>query len=107
MFNTQSAYLRHATSYTQSNIDVIKPNSNYDQSIDNREPSQQSKHTISTVLPNTGDSNHSDVIALLIAITGITLLYSRKNSDNIKKVMRQYCMSHDLLITIFIPLESL
>lgn len=73
----------------------------------NGERSQQSTHDNLAILPNTGGSNHSDVIALLVAITGITLLYSRKNLHNIKKVMRQYCMSHDLLITIFIPLESL
>ncbi|MEJ7240400.1 LPXTG cell wall anchor domain-containing protein, partial [Staphylococcus epidermidis] len=67
-------------SYTQSNLDIVKSNTKDIQNMYNGEPSQQSKHTISTVLPNTGDSNHSDVIALLIAITGITLLYSRKKS---------------------------
>lgn len=80
MFNTNSTYLRNATSYTQSNRNVIKANSNCDQIIDNREGSQQSNHAISAVLPNTGDSNYSDVIALFVAITGITLLYARKKS---------------------------
>ncbi|MGC9651810.1 LPXTG cell wall anchor domain-containing protein [Staphylococcus warneri] len=46
----------------------------------NGERSQQSTHDNLAILPNTGGSNHSDVIALLVAITGITLLYSRKKS---------------------------
>ena len=80
IFNTKSTYLRNATSYSQSNLDIIPSNTQHIQSIYNGECSQQSTHDNLAILPNTGGSNHSDVIALLVAIAGITLLYSRKKS---------------------------
>ena len=80
IFNTKSTYLRSATSYSQSNLDIVKSNTKHIQNMYNGERSQQSTHDNLAILPNTGGSNHSDVIALLVAITGITLLYSRKKS---------------------------
>lgn len=80
IFNTKSTYLRNATSYSQSNLDIVTSNTKHIQNMYNGERSQQSTHDNLAILPNTGGSNHSDVIALLVAITGITLLYSRKKS---------------------------
>lgn len=80
IFNTKSTYLRSATSYSQSNLDIVTSNTKHIQNMYNGERSQQSTHDNLAILPNTGGSNHSDVIALLVAITGITLLYSRKKS---------------------------
>lgn len=80
IFNTKSTYLKNATSYSQSNLDIVTSNTKHIQNMYNGERSQQSTHDNLAILPNTGGSNHSDVIALLVAITGITLLYSRKKS---------------------------
>ena len=80
IFNTKSTYLRSATSYSQSNLDIVTSNTKHIQNMYNGERSQQSTHDNLAILPNTGGSNHSDVIALLVAIAGITLLYSRKKS---------------------------